>query len=80
MTSTFGMSLALTMPWSRSSRESGRPLVDVKFSDSAYPSPMCTPPSICSAHSLGLIARPTSLATTTRATMPSSSRMTTCVA
>ena len=65
---------------SRNVRESGRPLVEVKSSDSAYPSPMCTPPSICSAHSLGLIARPTSLATTTRATVPSSPRMTTCAA
>ena len=41
---------------SRKASESGRPFVDVKFSDSAYPSPMWTPPSICSAHSLGVVS------------------------
>ena len=58
----------------------GTPPSTTNSSESAWPRPMCTPPSIWPSASVGLIARPTSWAATTFASRPSSSRTTTCVA
>ena len=58
----------------------GRPPSTTYSSDSAWPSPMCMPPSTWPSASVGLIARPTSCAATIFTRRPSSSRIATCVA
>ncbi len=69
------------MMWSDFSvRVTGTPPSTTNSSDSAWPRPMCTAPSIWPSTSIGLIALPTSCAATTFTTRPSSSRIATCVA
>ncbi len=58
----------------------GTPPSTTNSSESAWPRPMCRPPSIWPSTSVGLIARPTSWAAITFSSRPSSSRITTCVA
>ena len=80
ITSTGGIDDAGMIPWDFSVAVTGTPPSVTNASVSASPRPMWTPPSTWPSRSVGFIARPTSWAAITRASRPSSSRITTCVA